>query len=49
MREACERLGWRREGVWRADKTRAQHARRVERSLRFVKCGPASEPCELVP
>lgn len=32
-----------------ADKTRVKHARRVERSLRLVKCSSASEPCELVP
>jgi len=42
-------LGGGEKGYLAADKTRAQHARRVEGSLRFVKCGPASEPCELVP
>ena len=31
-----------------ADETRVKHARRVQRSFRFVKCGAATEPCELV-
>lgn len=32
-----------------ADETGAQHARRVQRSLRFVECGAAAESCEFVP
>ncbi len=31
-----------------ADKTWVKHARRVQRSLCFVKCGAATEPCKLV-
>ena len=31
-----------------ADETRVKHARRVQRSFCFVKCGAATDPGELV-